>query len=66
MDRPVRAPEDRRRCPMLGVQRKQVALGDEMDESVIESVLCFQLSMQIQSSLIVIGASDDMNVHFCT
>jgi uncharacterized protein YigA (DUF484 family) len=50
---------------MLGVQREQVALGD-MDESVIESVLCFQLSMQIQSSLIVIGASDDMNVHFCT
>jgi uncharacterized protein YigA (DUF484 family) len=49
---------------MLGVQREQVALGDEMDESVIESVLCFQLSMQIQSSLIVIGASDDMNVHF--
>jgi hypothetical protein len=36
---------------MLGVQREQVALGDEMDESVIESVLCFQLSMQIQSSL---------------
>ena len=66
MDRPVRAPEDRRRCPTLEVQREQVALGDEMDESVIESVLCFQLSMQIQSSLIVIGASDDMNVHFCT
>jgi hypothetical protein len=51
---------------MLGVQREQVALGDEMDESVIESVLCFQLSMQIQSSHIVIGASDDRNVHFCT
>lgn len=63
MDRPLRAPEDRWRCPMLGVQREQVALGDEMVESVIESVLCFQLSMQIQSSLIVIGASDDMNVH---
>jgi uncharacterized protein YigA (DUF484 family) len=51
---------------MLGVQREQVALGDEMDESAIESVLCFQLSMQVHSSLIVIGASDGKNVHPCT
>ena len=50
---------------MLGVQREQVALGD-MDKSVIEGVLCFRLSMPIQSSLIVIGASDDRNVRFCT
>ena len=49
---------------MLGVQREQVALGDEMDVSVIESVLRFQLAMQIQSSHIVIGASDDKTVHF--
>lgn len=49
---------------MLGVQREQVALGDEMDESVIESVLCFQLPIRIHFSLIVIGASDDKNVHF--
>ena len=51
---------------MLGVRREQVALGDEMDESVIESVLCFRLSIQIHSSHIVIGASDDKNVRFCT
>ena len=51
---------------MLGVQREQVALVDGTVESVIESVLCFQLSMQIQSSLVVIGASHDKNVHFCT
>ena len=50
---------------MLGVRREQVALGD-MDESVIESVLCFRLSMQIHSSHTVIGASDDKNVRFCT
>jgi len=31
---------------------------------VIESVLCFQLSIQIQFSLIVIGASEGKNVHF--
>jgi uncharacterized protein YigA (DUF484 family) len=51
---------------MLGVQREQAYLVDEMGESVIGSVLCFQLSMQIQSSHIVIGASDDRNVRFCT
>jgi len=66
VDRPVRAPEDRRRCPMLGVQREQVSLRDGMVVSVIERVLCFQLSMQIQSSRIVIGASEGKNVHFCT
>jgi len=48
------------------VQREQVALVDGTVVSVIESVLCFQLSMQIQSSLIVIGASEGKNVHFCT
>ena len=51
---------------MLGVHREQVSLGDGTVVSVIEGVLCFQLSMQIQSSLIVIGASDEMNVHFRT
>jgi hypothetical protein len=51
---------------MLGVQREQVSLCDGMDVSVIESMLCFELSMQIQSSLIVIGASDGKNVHSCT
>jgi hypothetical protein len=50
---------------MLGVQREQVALGD-MDESVIESVLCFRLSIRIHSSFIVIGASDDGTCIFCT
>jgi hypothetical protein len=48
------------------VQREQVSLGDGTVESVIERVLCFQLSMQIQSSLIVIGASEGKNVHLCT
>jgi hypothetical protein len=51
---------------MLGVQREQAYLVDEMGVSVIGSVLCFQLSMQIQSSLIVIGASEGKNVHLCT
>ena len=51
---------------MLGVQREQVSLRDGMVVSVIERVLCFQLSMQIQSSLIVIGASEGKNVRFCT
>jgi hypothetical protein len=51
---------------MLGVQREQVSLRDGMDGSMIESVLCFELSIQIQFSLIVIGASEGKNVHFGT
>jgi hypothetical protein len=52
VDRPARAPEGGRGRPMLGVQADQVVLGDQ-----VESMLCCWLSMQIQSSLIVIGAS---------
>lgn len=48
------------------MQREQVSLGDGTVVSVIERVLRFQLSMQIQSSLIVIGASEGKNVHFRT
>jgi hypothetical protein len=50
---------------MLGVQLEQAYLG-EMNVAVIESVLWFRLSIQIHSSHIVIGASDDRNVRFCT
>lgn len=49
---------------MLGVQNDQVALGDEVDVSLMESMLCSWLSMHIQSSLIVIGASEGRSVHF--
>jgi len=48
------------------VQREQVSLGDGTVVPAIEGVLCFQLPMQIQSSLIVNGASEGKNVHFCT
>ena len=51
---------------MLRVQLEQAYLVDEMRVSVIGSVLCFRLSIRIHSSLIVIGASDDKNVRFCT
>ena len=51
---------------MLEMQREQNPLVDGTVVSVVEGVLCFQLSMQVHSSLTVIGASDGKNVHSCT
>jgi hypothetical protein len=44
---------------MLGVQTDHAVLGDQVETSVVESMLCCWLSMQIQYSLIVIGASEE-------
>jgi uncharacterized protein YigA (DUF484 family) len=44
---------------MLGVQTDHAVLGDQMETSAVESMVCCWLSMQSQYSLIVIGASEE-------